>query len=385
MENKRINQTLKCAVLLVILLLAVTITPTIIFGQTNSTSTAINVREVAERITDRYLIILAYNSSEKPQYSERTSDQIIWGEGTYNAMHNGIETIVNLNYVFRLESGISEGYVYRATFQSSDGKEYNVEESNHQTTQSGIVTTTVNQKITGSMTYSLSITEDKTTTGSVVNTNRAVNIHYENSSGTFFYNAKADGTWNSNMTTLLKLTATIDQNSVAPFGHYTLIAFIDVNGQTKINMTMPDGTVVDPGIYLYANEYGGLGEHLSGWMFWATEAEYWLMNFALWLVNVVFLVFPPTFLIGLTVVILEGLGLTGDLFMADMDGTGVVVFYVLVIDCFGTPYFTEAGYYTNRIAWQPLDNWYFCPLFSAPFVDHTGWNWVHAGLWPIIF
>ena len=383
MQNK-INRTSIGAVLVSILLLTATITPTVIFCADNSSSTPITVSQLAERITGRYLITLGYNSSEKPEYMGRTSVQMTWGKGTSDVMHNGIETTVNFNYILQLKSGTFEGYVYRATFQSNDGKEYNVEESAYQTTNDDI-TTTVNQTITGSTTYFLLITEKMTPEGSVVVTNRDINIYYQNKSGTFVFNAKANGLWNSDMSIAVSLNATIDQNMTAPFGCYKMNAFTNTNGQTKVNMTMPNGTVVDPGFYQYADEYNDF-QHLTGWFFWATEAEFWAMNFGLFLVNLVFLAFPPALLIGITMAILEGLGLTGDLFMADIEGTGVVVFYVLAIEFYGAPCYAEAGYYTNQLLGDPLDNWYYIPLFrSPPFDRDIGTYYWHAGVWPILY
>ncbi len=380
MKNKRRKQILEVTVLLAILIFAVIITPAIIFGETNSRSTTINADMLAERISDRYLVTIGYNSSEKPEYTSETLGQITLGKGTSDAMHNGIETTVNFNYLYQLKSGISEGSVYQATFQSDDGEEYTVEESSDQTIHNGIATTTINQTITGSMTYSLFITEKVTREESLVIANRDVSICYENKSGTFFFNAKAYGLWNSDMSIAVSLNATIDQNMIAPFGRYKLNAFTNSNGQTKVNMTMPDGTVVDPGCYQYADEYGN-GQHLTGWFFWATEAEYWAMDVVVWLVGLVFTFFPPTLLVGLTVQIIGALALVGDAFMADIEGTGVVVFYVLALDFYGFPFYNEVGCYTNQILGDPLNNWYYIPFYrSPPFTDDAGPYYWHTGV-----
>ena len=378
------NKKLKGIALLTILALAILTVPSLISGQINASNDhTMDISKLLKTITERYLNTFGYNSSEKIQYTETITTGNARATGSYNDQKNGVQTIVNFSSLLKLENGNPQGYAYEANFTTGEGKQFGVEESNLKTTYEKVETTNATQKITGSMTYSASIVENKTITEAFVNTEREIYIQFDNASDRFFYNLYAVGIWNPNMTILDSLNATIDQNIINPSGHYLLTTKTNDSGQLKFDLTKPDGTILDPGAYSYADEYDIYNNHLQGWLFWSTVSDIpSAVDWALFLAGAVFVFINPTVLVGLTLVIIQGLGMVGDYFIANISGTQVRISYVLWLEWFGIPWLTEMGYYTNQYSGQPLGNWWYWPLFAFPYTSETGWNYAHTGVWP---
>jgi hypothetical protein len=396
--NYKKKLVLKGTVLLTIVVLFMTVSPSLVAGQGNTTPptsqidmsdeslnmlpkqvNTLDLQYAAKHVSNRYLNLFGYESSEIIQYDTTSKSGVENGRGTYSVMDNGKRSTVSITDTLEVQVGKTKNYRYEAQFTSDNAKAYSVEESYVETRKGNQVTSTFYQRITGSMNYCVSATEEKTISD-IITKETNIDIRLSNTTGSYYIVADMMGTWNADESLILNATVTINQNifsqSEISNGRYTYIFApeFDKFGQ-KYNVTLPNGTIVDPWFEHPVSTGGGWGTHLDVyWFAWTEEEGRWetiggiILNLFLRYVKAAWQISYFVFAI-LSIIAL------GTFYKSDM--SGITILYYTVVSLWEIlPIDMEFGYYTDRFNGDPLGDWYYMPLFNslyfAPYEPHIG-------------
>lgn len=373
------------AALLTSLMLFVVTNPAIAGGQPPKADK--EMATFAELMTRKYLTFVGYtsvNTTDSEFVQKPSSVQL---KMTYEALRSGAYVIVAASGELRTsQGGTTDGYTYNAEISSSNAEQYSIQSAYSVTSGQTETTTIATEQITGSANYYINATEE-TTTGDPITRVYGLDFEFTNSSGSFFVSVSGSET-KALDGTILSGFSTMDQNLVEPVGLYEISIEPSKDSSTaKITVTMPDGTLVDPGIYQFVDSWHG-SNHLVGWKLWWEPGISAGLGLILSLLGILLYTIETAGL-GLSVI---GLVLALSAFFVTTSGYTYnyyeIVYYVWWI--FSVPIFAETGYWTNQyieIPFGPVHNlggYWYMPLFNTNtlFRNAPLWPYVRTGAWP---
>jgi hypothetical protein len=375
MTNKNVKNCLKGSILLFILILAFAITPGRISGQVAERSSQ-DETKISNELAAKFLNDLGYENATAIQFSTTIDLGLEKGAGAYGVKEEGKSITISVVSNLRINNGDSKSYDYSAQFSSSNGKRYSVDQSYSQVKRGNTTTTVATEKIVGSMNVYSQVNERKTF-GAVVNKQTEGFLKVDNASESYYMNFTFMGIMNHEETVILNGTMILDQNKVEPTGQY--IAKCSPKSSqlgygTKADITLPNGTTIDPGLNWFASGLWNGNNALYGVYIWwelifqgALDGILLVLD-GLIMAGVITAPFEPL-VFGLSII-----SWSSSAYCSTMESEWgpIYIMYASMVCYLGfIPYYGEIGYYTDRYWGVPLGDWYYIPLIQPSLLWHT--------------
>jgi hypothetical protein len=324
-----------------------------------------NIVKFQEALTERYLELAGYNSLNIVESQFMPLNGRVSETATYNATRGSALVSIKVVGMLQIENGtISKGYTYSAQFLSSDGNRYSVNALYSTTNGGSWITTSSKEMINGSMNYYLSVNEKKVI-ADVISKQSKISLQFSNSSGCFSVSINSFLVYTSNGSSIASGNGTLDENVVGPIGHY-IFSLTPALGGTGVEatITMPDGSVVDPGCYQIIDIWSANGIYeLVG------EMIYWENWFSIGLGTILTLIgfAISSFSLG-TISLVLGLSplfgsSSGNIYMYfETIWWNLIPFFGLL----HAPVYLEAGYWTDSVVgYGSLGAYYYIPIWYS--------------------
>ena len=199
------------------------------------------------------------------------------------------------------------------------------------------------------MRYSLSWTE-KNLIGEVVTKQTQCLLKFTNASGSYSLSVNSNSVLPLNQSSILSGKGTMDGNLIGPATHcdFSIIPALD-GKSAKLTITLPDGTVIDPGMYQIMDYWNGIF-HWTGWMFWWEPGTQGVVNFIM--VGLAMIAIASIYLAAL-VIVMGTFYAEAYLYTASSGNTYVfVIIESMPVLWWNVAFFCIAGFYTDHTVMQ---------------------------------
>jgi hypothetical protein len=387
---KKFSRKISVAVIL-LMLLTVSISSPLIYAMQSSAETKSSPyngratshkssnwgpRNLTESYTNRYLELFGINKNNSVKETEiYEKEEKAYGDIITDFSKSSKYTLktaegpktVSMNDALSLNPDkTSNSYQYTADLSIANSEKYKIFETQSKTTLKSQTTIETHQKIDGTINYSMDSTETKKRIGNLIEKQNTVSVEYTNSSGSFYLNIAGTSTWNEKETAILDGTFTVDQNLHKPLGKYTFqFTQLENASGTKILVTIPNGTIIDPILLECDDEVQEYGQgpgyyyvlHLkSYYVYWTLLEEVTAMLISQALADLLQALFAP---VGIVYQILE------------------LVIDAIIHFCYTASNDQLYSYYTaiNWELWQFEPNYQFWYMVnSGPHMGETGYR-----------
>ena len=299
---------------------------------------------------------------------------------TYSALYNENKVTVEVASTISVRQDLATGYVYSAQFSAGDLFSCFAYESILMENKGNQINTTMNQICRGSYNIDVLSTENKIL-GNTVKKQTDLSMRLSNSSGEYFFNLKGQVELTSDESAVLSGTVTLDENMFAPTGQYVFIleqktamaaTMLQLNASAPLKATiiMPDGQVIDPYVFSWADLHPSGLFGLTGIAIAFTNQEDVPLAF---FVSVFGLM--ASGILGGIFAVIDIILAVGEFYV---NSYGLMCMYLETVMVMYPPYpitYAECGYYTDQCLGYPMGAFYFWPM--SPFN-----NGPHQSIWP---
>lgn len=323
--------------------------------------------QFSELLTMNYLTFLGYRVTDTVQSEANSAFSYVHVEATYEAISDGTFITIKVESMLQVfQDHATKGYNYKAEITTSSLEKYTVTTSFSILDRGHKITTISDEQITGSMNYHFSAIDNKKILGDYMNRWINVYLQFSNASGSYYLNVESFAIWSSDESTIFEGNGTIDQNLFEPVGHFvfSMVPSTDGNG-VKVTVTLPDGSIIDPGIYQFVDSWHG-SYHLVGWKLWW---ETWVgitIDLIMWVISGVLILATSLATLGVGLWVISGVLILSDMFITT-SGYIYMYFEVILIEwwIFSLPIFAEIGYWSNQVIGTYLGRYFYLPIYNT--------------------